>query len=88
MDYHLSLTPRLVFLGGLGLLLLMALLFLLGVHAGRDLPHEGRDSAAAALPAFAASQATRAASMARRSASQAAGKALKSVQADLVKGKP
>lgn len=80
MDYHLSLTPRLVFLGGSGLLLLMALLFLLGVHAGRDLPHEGRDSAEAAGPAPAAS-------MARRSASQAEGKARKSAPVDLAKGK-
>lgn len=91
MEYRLSLTSRLVFLGGLGLLLLMALLFLLGVQAGRGLPQEepgGASAASPALPAFAASHAARVASMATRTASQAAGKALKSVQADLVKGKP
>jgi hypothetical protein len=85
MDYRLSLTSRLLVLGGAGFLMLMALLFLLGVQAGRDLgPREG-DVAAAPMPAAVASRAARAASLATRSASQAAGKAVKSVQADLTK---
>lgn len=88
MHYRLSLTPRLLMLGGASLLMLMALLFLLGVHAGRSLPPQDPQGQASDMPAFAASQAARAASMAHRTASQAAGRALKSVQADLVKGKP
>lgn len=88
MDYRLSLTSRLVLLGGLGLLMLMALMFLLGVQAGRGLPPEAADDVSASWPAFAASHAARAASMATRTASQAARKALKPVQPDLVKGKP
>ncbi len=88
MDYRLSLTPRLLVLAGFGLLTLMGLLFLLGVQAGRGLPDEGPAGASAALPAYVASHAARAASMATRKASQAAGNAIKSVQTDLVKGKP
>ncbi|MEY4652414.1 MAG: hypothetical protein RI884_995 [Pseudomonadota bacterium] len=88
MDYRLSLTPRLVVLGGLGLLLMMALLFLLGVQAGRDLGPRAGEVAAAPMPAAVASRAARVASLAARSASQAAGKAVKSVQTDLTKGKP
>jgi hypothetical protein len=88
MDYPLSLTSRLVFLGGFSLLLLMVLMFLLGVQAGRGLPQEKPDQSSAALPAYAASEAARAASMAAGTASQRAGQALKSVQMDLMKGKP
>ncbi|MFY8103289.1 MAG: hypothetical protein ACOVK6_04245, partial [Ramlibacter sp.] len=73
MDYRLSLTPRLLALAGLSFLMLLVLLFLLGVHAGRSLPSEIPAGASAALPAFAASHAARAASMATRTASQAAG---------------
>jgi hypothetical protein len=88
MDYRLSLSSRLVFLGGLGLLVLIALMFMLGVQAGRGLPHESAEGPPSALPALAASHAAHAASMATRTASQAARKALKSVQTDLAKGKP
>lgn len=85
MEYRLSLTSRLVFLGGAGLLMLMALLFLLGVQAGRDLGPQASDVAVAPVPAVVASRAARVASLATRSASQAAGRAVKSVQADLAK---
>ncbi len=88
MHYRLSLTPRLLVLGGVSLLMLVTLLFLLGVGVGRSLPPQTADGHASEMPAYAASQVARAASMAHRTASQAAGRALKSVQADLVKGKP
>lgn len=71
MAYRFSLTPRLLLLAALSLLLMLAVVFLLGVQAGREIgpavPGAGAGSAASmpVVPASAASAPARRAEAAR-----------------------